>query len=103
MHFLVRDGLIVLEPLLGFGYRALFRLPDFLVFELRVGQRARKRIEHRFHNVHNGSHLIGRQLIQQLLGVFEVGIHGSSSGAARKERGAATTLSLGKFNSRSSR
>jgi hypothetical protein len=75
-HFLLRNGFVALEPFAGLGNGALFFLADLFIFRGRVSQSAGDRIEHYFHQVDRGGHLIGRQMIEQLPGVLYIGVHG---------------------------
>ena len=49
---------------------------DLLIIDRRICQPAGQRIEHDFHNVHDGRDLIRRKVIQQALGVFSICVHG---------------------------
>ncbi len=80
----MRNGLVVLQPFAGFRCGTLFVFTDLFVFGRSAGQFAGKRVEHDFHYMHHGGDLIGRQVIQQLLGVFSLlAFMADLSGAAR--------------------
>ena len=69
------NRLVVLEPLMGFGDSLAILFGEWLVIERSVRQLAGKRVEHDFHDMHDRRDLIGRQVIQQLLGVLSVCVH----------------------------
>jgi hypothetical protein len=74
-HFLMWNGLVVFEPIAGFGDGLLFLRADLLVFERRIRQLAGQRVEHNFHDMHDGGDLVRRRVIQRLLSVFSVCVH----------------------------
>jgi hypothetical protein len=65
----------VFEPLARFGNTAFFLFGDRLIVNRSVGESARNRIEHDFHQMDHSGDLIGRQVIQQLPGVLYIGVH----------------------------
>jgi hypothetical protein len=66
---------IMFEPLARFGDGAFFLFSDRLVVNGGIGEGAGDRIEHYFHHMDHRGDLIGRQMIEQLPGVFYIGVH----------------------------
>ena len=56
----------------AFARRPLLLFAHLCILEGRRRKLAGNRVQHDLHQIHNGIHLVGRQSIQQLLGVFSL-------------------------------
>ena len=60
------------EPLARFGHVAFFLFGNRLVVKGGIGEGAGDRIEHYLHEVHNGSHLVGGQVVEHPMSLLFV-------------------------------